>query len=385
MALLKRKQVEELANFHGAHCASIFIPTARAGEEVIGGKFRILFEQELRGVQQDLEKYGLQRRESDAFLAPARKLAEDSGFWRRQSDGLAVFIARDFFTYYTVPVPFQSFHYVADHFYIKPLMPLFSGDGRFFILGLTLHGAQFFEATRHTITEVYVEDLTPARLEEVVGYDYEEKILQFRSQRGGVNVGTVFHGQGEQNEKRKEEVLQYCRAVDRGLMQLLHDEKAPMVVAAVDFVFSLFKEANKYKNLVDKNISGNPEHMELALLHEMGWEKVHPVFEAVREDKKQQYDERKHTDRTSYRLEEIVPAAVNGRVDTLFVQNRSDVFGRFDPASGKVEIEEEKEIANTSLLNLAAAKTFLQGGQVFLIEAGEMPEADTTANALYRF
>ncbi len=385
MALLKETQFRELAEFHGAHCASIFIPTERVSEGVKESKDRIRFEQEVRAVRDRLKEYGLSDRAIEAMLEPAVKLARDSGFWRRMSDGLAVFIAPDFFEYFTVPVRFESYSYVADHFYVKPLMPLFSGDGRFFILALTLHGAQFYEATRHTLTEVYVRDLTPARLEEVVGYDYEEKSLQFRSQRGGVNVGTVFHGQGAQNEKRKEEVLQYCRAVDRGLMQMLHDEKAPMVVACVDFLFPLYQEANRYKYLVEKNVQGNPEQMDTTELHEKAWERARPVFEKARDEKQRQYDELKHTDRASFEVEKIVPAAINGRVDTLFLQNRADIFGTYNPSANKVEVEDEKDISNASLLNLAAVKTFLQKGQVFLVEPEDMPEESTLANAVFRF
>lgn len=386
MALLKETQFKELAEFHGAHCASIFIPTERVSEGVKESKDRIRFEQEVRAVRDRLKEYGLSDRPIEAMLEPAMKLARDSGFWRRMSDGLAVFIAPDYFEYFTVPVRFESYSYVADHFYVKPLTPLFSGDGRFFILALTLHGAQFYEATRHTITEVYVSDLTPARLEEVVGYDYEEKSLQYRSQGTTVpGSGAVFHGQGRQNDKRKEEVLQYCRAVDKGLLEMLHDEKAPMVVACVDFLFPLYQEANRYKYLVEKNVQGNPEQIDAAALHEKAWERVRPVFERARDEKQRQYDELKHTERASFEVEKIVPAAIHGRVDTLFLQNRADIFGTYDPAANAVEVEDEKNISNASLLNLAAVKTLLQKGQVYLVEPEDMPEEGTLANAVFRF
>jgi len=384
MALLKETQFKELAEFHGPHCASIFIPTERVSEGVKESKDRIHFEQEVRAVRDRLREYGLSDRAIEAMLEPAMKLASDSGFWRRMSDGLAVFIAPDYFKYLTVPVRFESYSYVADHFYVKPLMPLFSGDGRFFILALTLHGAQFYEATRHTLSEVYVRDLTPARLEEVVGYDYEEKSLQYRSQGMG-GAGAVFHGQGRQKDKRREEVLQYCRAVDKGLLEMLHDERVPMVVACVDFLFPIYQEVNQYKYLAEEHVSGNPEQIEAIALHEKAWEKVRSLFEQPRWEKKQQYDELKHTERASFEVADIVPAAVNGRIDTLFVQNRADVFGRFDPAANAVVMEEDKDISNASLLNLAVVKTFLQKGRVFLVEPEDMPEEGTLVNAILRF
>lgn len=386
MALLTRKQFEELADYHSAHCVSIFMPTERAGEEVNKGHFRIVYEKHLKEAQQQLREYGLNDREIEDFMEPAAALAKDSGFWRNQSDGLAVFLSKDRFDYFTLPVRFEEFNYVADHFYLRPLMPLFNENGRFFILSLTLHGAQLYEATPHSLTEVYIEDLTPARLEEVVGYDYEERSLQWHSMLGQGQSGAMYHGQGRQDDKRKEEILQYCRAVNKGLMdQILYDLDEPLVVASVEFMFPMFKKVNTYKNLVEEPVAGNPAGLEPTVLHERAWEKVRPVFEAKREEKKKLYDELAHTDRTSYELEEIVPAAIDGRVDTLFIRNREDAYGTFHRNNNRVEVDDEKEISNASLLNLAAVKTFLQKGTVYLMESDEMPEEDTLVNAVFRY
>jgi hypothetical protein len=254
-------------------------------------------------------------------------------------------------------------------------------------LGLTLHGAQFYEGTPHSLTEVYIKDLTPGRLEEVVGFDYEEKSLQWQSHRGGdPGKGAIFHGHGEQTEKRKEEVLQYLRAIDKGIMEgILFDLKDPLVVACVDFLFPLFQKANTYKYLVGDHIPGNPADKDAVLLHEKAWERVRPIFDEKRREKLTLYDELAHTVRTSYDLDEIVSGAVHGRIDTLFLKNREDVFGTFDKPNNEVEVDEEKDISNASLLNLAAVKTLLQKGQVYLLEPEDMPVAEAVANAVFRY
>lgn len=387
MTLLTKHQFQELATVHGAHCVSIYMPAQRYGAEIKKGKLRIAFEQRLREVRQELEERGLKARETELFLAPAYELAEDSGFWTRLSDGLAVFIGEQFFQYFTLPVRFESYHYIADHFYLRPLLPMFNGDGRFFILGLTLHGAQFYEGFRHEITEIFVDDLTPARLEEVVGFDFEQRAMQFRSFRSGDSGhGMVSHGHGSTNEKRKDEILQFCRAVDKGLMKILYDLKAPLVVVSVDFLFPIYKEANTYKHLVaNRHVAGQPEYMDLQELHERAWEVVEPIFAQTRREKLRLYDEFRHTSRTAYELADIVPAAIHGRIDTLFLQTRQDAYGLYEPAGNVVIVDEAKTPGNASLLNLAAVRTFLQDGQVFLLEPEEMPEADTLANAVMRY
>ena len=58
------------------------------------------------------------------LLAPAEHLLQDEWFWGRQSEGLAVFAAEDFFARYRLPVEFDQRLVVADHFHLVPLLPL---------------------------------------------------------------------------------------------------------------------------------------------------------------------------------------------------------------------------------------------------------------------
>ncbi len=72
-------------------------------------------------------------------------------------------------------------------------------------------------------------------------------------------------------------------------------------------------------------------------------------------------------------------------METLFVQNQAEVWGTFDAATREVKINENHEKPNVSLLNMAAIKTFQNGGQVYLVEKDEMPDPQSVINALYRF
>jgi len=65
----------------------------------------------------------------------------------------------------------------GSEFYVKPLMPLFNGDRRFYLLSLKAGAVSFFEEPRYNITEIEVDGLTPFRLDDVAGYFFEQKIL----------------------------------------------------------------------------------------------------------------------------------------------------------------------------------------------------------------
>lgn len=382
MAILSKKEIAELSKVHDKSCISIFIPTHRAGQEVLQQQDSLALKNQLKDVSTKLKAQGFTAKEIKELLLPAEELMEDKGFWRHQSDGLAIFIANGFFHKHTLPIRFEAFNYVSNEFYLKPLMPMFVGDGRFFILSLNQGEVNFYEGSRHSITEVYIDDLTPSRLEERVGFDYKEKSLQFRSQQEGQG-NAIFHGQGA-NDEDKNEILRYFRAINDGLMTMLYDETPPMVVACLDHLFPIYQKVNDYKEMLDKHISGNPSNMDWHTLHEKAWSIVQPHFDKERQEKIEQFKQLEGTQASST-VDQVVPAALNGKVDTLFLQNSTDIWGIYQPEKNKVEVHKEHNAPNVSLMNLAAINVFQQGGKVYLMEEEDMPDSMSEINALYRY
>lgn len=385
MKLISRKKFKSLAKANEPHCISIFIPTHRAGQEVNEGIDAINLKNQVKKVRNELEEYQLQGRDIDTLLRPVEELVETDRFWAHQSDGLAIFRNAGNFEYYTLPVFFDEFTYVADHYYLKPLVPYLNDDLRYYMLALSLNGVKLFEGFPHQIDELMVKDLMPERLKEVVGYDYEQKSLQYRSGQSAFDH-TMYHGQGAgSEEEQKEEIMKYLRAVNEGVMQVLHDKKAPLLLAAVDYLVPMYHEANDYKYLRGDFIAGNPGHEDPVLLHEKARAMLKDHFNHTRTEKLAAFEKALSNNKASYQEEEIVPAAINQRVDTLFVRNRDEMWGMFDRENNDIIVEGEKTEHNASLLNLATVHTILNKGNVFLMEKEEMPEPGTKLNALFRF
>ncbi len=378
------KRFKELAEFHNPHCLSIFIPAHRAGQEVKEGVDEKMFKNQLKKAKSELKNYQLTDNEIDIFLEPAYGLLENPEFWKHQSDGLAVFIGIDFFGYYEVPVHFEEHIYVADHFYLKPLVPLFNSGDEFYILSLSLHDIRFYQAFPYKIIELVVEDLLPESLEEAVGFDYKQKYLQFREGQSG-SEKTMFHGHGEGKDEKKEEVLKFFRAVDKGIMKILHDKQAPLVIAAVDYLVPIYKEASNYRYICDEYIKGNPEHKDIIMLHEEAMDLLKEHFEKNKVEKIDSFEQALSNRKASFKEEVIIPAAINGRVDTLFIKNKASLWGTFEKKTNSIHTEEEKIPHNADLLNVAAIETILQGGAVYLLEEDEMPEPANKANAILRY
>ncbi|MFD0933533.1 hypothetical protein ACFQ0R_13085 [Psychroflexus salinarum] len=387
MAIITKQEVLKLANKQSASCISIYIPTHRAGSETLEGRDKMKLKTQLKQVKVKLEKQGLSDKEIEEMVKPVDELVNDNEFWRHQSDGLAIFLSENTFKQYTLPIHFEEFNYVSDEFYLKSLMPLFNGNGLFYLLTLKNDEVKFYEGTRYTMTEVITPEEVPSRLEDVVGYDFEQKNLQFRSGQQGDNKSGMYHGAGEGKAEELNEMKRYFRAVNDGIMTMLHDDqKPPLVVACQDFQFPVYKEVNTYQNLHDEHISGNPEDKDINQLHEEAWNLLEPYFSKDREEKLNLYSEYIGTGKATADVNMIIKSAIEGRIDSLFVQNGAEIFGEYDNNSQVVNIQDELTENNISLLNLIAIKVFEKGGTIYIMEEENMPDENhKKVNALYRY
>jgi len=384
MELISQQEFRKLSQFTNEVCVSIFIPTQRAGHEVLEGKNRINLKSKWNEIKQQLEKKGVSAEKIKNIGKPIEELLEDKDFWRHQSDGLAVFAAEGFFEKYTLPINFEEYHYISKEFYIKLLVPILSVDGRFYLLSLQLEDVTLYEATQHSIGVVYVEDLIPSRLEERVGFDYKEKALQSRPQRQGEGH-TEYHGHGGADNNKKSEIFRYFRAVDDGLKTILHNDNVPLVIACQDSFFPIYKEANSYQYLYGGEAVGNPAYIDMLELHEKALKIIEPYFEKTKREKLEKFNDLNQTDKTSAAVHDIIPTIIQGKVDTLFLEKKGDIWGIHDENTMAVEVQDEQSPNNVSLMNLAAKAVIEHGGSVFLIDPEEMPEKSSKMNALYRF
>ena len=103
-------------------------------------------------------------------------------------------------------------------------------------------------------------------------------------------------------------------------------------------------------------------------------EGLRPHFESARERAAARYRQLAGTGHTEADLKQVVPAAYHGEVETLFVALGRQRWGRFDPATGRVEEHERPEPGDEDLLNLAAAHTLRHGRTVYAVGPEQVPD-----------
>lgn len=366
-------------------CISIYIPTNRTGgvqKDKLHFKNALLEAENKLTDEERFKMNCVDQKEVQHILAPAYNLLKDDDFWLHLSDGLVVFINNDFFEYFVVPVEFKPFVYVGKEFYVRHLFPLVAKESRFFLLALSQNQVRFFEGHEHHITPIIINDLVSENIDELI--TSEEVSLQ--SYSGGYGH-TNIHGQGAGKDQKNTVLKKHLKQIDDGLMEILHDENAPLIIAAVDYLVPIYREISSYQHIVEFNISGNPENDDPVLLHEKAIAMLSPLFTAEQKSEKSMFEYFLTEDKASFSFLHIVAAAKEGRVDSLFVDKDISVVWGFHKhfTDYSVILDEEQNECNTCLLNYVAVQTWKNGGKVYNVSRDEFPKTVSYTNAIFRY
>jgi hypothetical protein len=384
MEILHRDEVKNLVDFKSDACVSIYIPTHIYGRETLEGKDVLKFKNAIQLLEKQLAEKGFKNDKISTFLKPAKTLLNDTGFWRQQSEGLAVFIADGFFTYFKIPVQFEETTIISNKFSLKPLLPLFFEDSYFYLLALSKDQVKFYQCTRYSISEVDLEDLVPQGMEEALMYDDPTKNLQHHSGSGGKS-NAIFHGQGGGKDVQKTDVARYLNVVDDGIMRLIKGEQTPLVLAAVDYLIPIYKDVSKYGNIMPDAILGNHEYGSDKELHQKAVEIVEPWFEQNKYKALNNYNENPDASLVSASPERIVPAAFFRQINQLFIKKGAQLWGSFDKDNSKLTLNNQQKDGSVDLLDEVAVQTFINGGEVYELSEEEMPDKTSAVAAVLRF
>jgi hypothetical protein len=385
MKLFQIEDLRALAEVQQWPCISICLPTSRTGKETRENPIRL--RNAVGKAMHRLTETGYAKREAAQLLEPASDLVTSRDFWLHPADGLAIFLSPGFFQYYRVPLKLQDDVVVASHFSLQQLLPLFTEDGRFHILALSQKQIRFFDATRTRIQERIVPDMLK-NIDDLKQFDVAEGHLEGHTVALTESARTdiIFHGQGNIADKTtyKADVFQYLQVVSKRLEKYLDADTAPLIIAAVEYEQSFYREVNSYHNLLERGIVGNPDELGEDDLHRAAWEIVEPHFAEAKRTELEHFADLSNTDKTSDRLEEILPAAYHGRVRTLFTRRNGRVWGRFDTDTLAVAAHHDPREGDVDLIDLATIYVLQNRGIVYTLGADEMPTESSQA-AIFRY
>lgn len=390
MDVLSKEKLERLANFQGINCVSIYIPTHSKGKEVNEQKDAKLLKNHFQDVKNYIkDNKNIPENTVLGYLEPIHKLIEDADFWRHQSQGLAVFLGDDFFEYYKLPYAVESYGLVSNGFHLGQLLPAYQPhEDQYYILAVSMGRVRLFDATPHNIEEVDLPDKVPQGTDDALSYyDFEKNLQHHSSSPAGGGNDPVYHGQGGNGGLDRAYLKEYFRHLDDTIHPILENKRCPVILAAVDFLHPVFKAANKSFNLHAQGLTGNFDEIKKHEIHAQSLEIISPQHEQMREKFNEKYQELAGTGKASYDINDIAPAALDGRIDTLFIVKGAHKWGVINREDNSVILHDEKRENDRDLVSKAAVDTVLNGGNTYFVDKEQLPEEveDAEMAAVFRW
>jgi hypothetical protein len=386
MDIVTRDDLRDLLQAQPGLCVSLFMPTHRSGQRMRQDPIR--YKNLLDQAEEQLIAHGMEATAARDMLASARELEGlHHDFWRRQSDGLAMFINQEGCRSYRVPLSMEESLFVDHRYHVRPLLSLGEGDGQFYILAVSQNAVRLYQGSRSSIS-IVTPDSLPKNLSDALNIDEYMQSVQFHAMREGTGTyetQAMFHGHGGSDigRRKNDEIVEYFRVLDNGLQEFFGDTHRPLVFAGVEYLFPIFKETSHYSNIVETPVIGNPALLSMAELHEQAWQVVAPEFQQARRDALAKFGDRAARNEGTEDLQAIIAAAREGAVDVLFLREGASVEGTLDEESGEIR-EWATEGESRDLLECAAMHTLVNSGTVYVIPAEQMP-SDHPAAALLRY
>ncbi len=382
--IFTRDELSMLMSNQHSHNISIYMPASRTNSQ----QNLIRFKNLIRKAEENWRERGPKDLSMEEVFKPARRLLEETRFWSFQDEGLAVFLSPGFFSAYRLPISFNELVVMSNRFHVKLLLPLLSKEMAFYVLALSQKNIRLLQCTYQQTRQITAESL-PKNIEAVIQYDEPLEQLQqhteTQNQRpDGSGRPAMYFGQGVGKDDVKKNLARFFQQVDTGVRDAVDRKGIPLVIVGLEHMTGLYREANHYPHLLDEEIHTNADELNDRQLQQQAWEVVEPYFLRKRQEVEDRYHQMSERELASGDIKEIVPAAFDGRVDSLFVAVRVQQWGSFDPQSRKVDLHQREENGDGDLLDFAAIYTLMKGGAVYTCPREEVP-GNTLAAALFRY
>jgi hypothetical protein len=364
-------------------CLSLYQPTHR--HHPANRQDPIRFRNLVKTLEQSMqERYATD--DIAQVVAPLRALADDPDFWQTTLDGLAVFAAPGVFRHFETQRPLAELAIAADTFHTKPLRRLLQSLERYQVLCISRQAVRLYEGTRDALDEVPLATGVPRTVTDALGEEESEPHHTVASYGGtGAGTGAMHHGHGEKSDEVDQDTERFFRAVDRAVLE--HHSSASglsLVLAALPEHHALFHRVSRNPQLLGAGIAANPDALPHDELRERAWQCFEPAYREQLTALGDAFAGARAHGRGSDDLTKVAAAASAGRIETLLIESDRQIPGRFDAATGQVQLADMGDPTVDDLLDDLGATISRMGGRVMVLPRELMP-VQTGVAATFRY
>ena len=361
----------EIINNHSGVQVSIYMGTHKTAPDNKGDRiqFKNLMNDAIGQIEDKLIKKSVETQLTALYA--------DEGFWIHNLHGLAVLVDEKDMSVYRINRNLKNQVTVGEHFNLKPLLRHFQSDDEYFILGLSKENFVVFKGNRYDFEKVEFDDSLDMTKDEVLGTQVEGRTLNVGNY-GGLD-GTNFHGHNARSEEEKIDTQRYFLYIDRFILKYLDNPgKRPIVILGLTEHQGEFRKISANPYIIKAGIEISLESIkndEKDLLKKI-WTVIEPVLLEKTDDLLKRFHVNKEDETASSDVSEIASALIDGRVDTLVLEDGKSFPNQYRSLN---DYKKEEDVLNIflELANKTKAK-------VVVLPQEKMPD-DSGAFAIYRY
>ena len=234
---------------------------------------------------------------------------------------------------------------------------------------LDKNNIKLLQATSNSIKEIELPNI-PKSIEEFLKLDVNAKYLNVHTTSVVTTGGAaaMFNGQGDVEDWRKESGKRYLKEIAKNVDRQLNGQTAPLVIAGVDHEQAIFRQNSSYKYVLKEGITGKNGQLIIEKLHDKAWKIMQAHIQKDIEDKLAGYRNIINSQSSSMYVSQILPAAYQGQVDSLFVDVKKHAPGKYEVETGQVDIHQKFEEGDEDLLNIAVIYALRNNAKIYPVE-----------------
>lgn len=331
----------------------------------------------LQEAQNRLRSLGLSAQDVTKILEPGHRLVSSEPLWRYGARSLALFASLKSQMVMRIGVELEEKLVVNSHFHLVPLIETVVAEQPFYVLAINQDHPRLIYATSQYSEEISVKDM-PTSIQEVSKYKQYSKDEQGRSGIGP-SAGTAYYSKGVDEASMEENLVEFLRLVDRAVNKALKKDPLHLILVGQENHVASYRKISKYPKLVRQFIAGNPSHIPADKLVNRAQDLMQPLFDQHKQQAVGRYLElaAKQRSKVSDKLEAIVSASKEGRIDTLLVPSSSVVqpvhfYEQLGTGAG-ASSHKRAVIRREEAIDQAILETIRNGGEVYPLSPTRIP------------
>ncbi|MDO9629400.1 MAG: hypothetical protein Q7I99_05805 [Acholeplasmataceae bacterium] len=343
----------------------------------------LVFKNLIKAVESSLkEKYS--KDEIQPLLEMFSKIENESTFWSHTIDGIALFATLDECIIYHLKAPTHTLAVVADSFHIKPLIQYHQFMQNYQILDLDGQSFQILNGNPYQVERAELGEGIQTTKDAILGTELTDA-YQTHGTYGGASGKSTFHGHGGKKDEIEIDLERFFRRVDSIVNENISKvSKLPLILLAPIEHHSLFIGLSSNQYLEEKGIAGTFDTLEKDELVKQLTSYAKNTFNKKVEKSINQFHQFRSDEKSSDQLIDILSAVVDGRVETLLIEENKIIPGKIDPIHKKMIIKKLSDPEFDDILDDLAQFTLDRSGEVFILSKDKMPTESGIA-AIFRY